>query len=235
MRLVILLAAASVVFAQDGQQQNRPGWPCVPGRAVDPVYVENSESTGGQLFLFQKGEIEHAGPVMAASFTHPSTVARAVGHLSGSRTIDFPVDSTIESLFVMISVQCRAGIALLRPNGAEMIAANTARAVDLKAGKIVQVDAPEAGMWRVRVEGTGLYVVSVQAKSSIKVTDARFSDEPSRTRKVLPGVSQNAEIHLPGPVANVKLQVVGAGGEPAGDPISQEEAGNSVYKGAFTP
>src|ERR1051326_7646164 len=92
MRLMALLFAVLPLCAQDGQQSGRPGWPCVPGRAVDPAYLETSESTGGQLFLFQKGEVAQSGPVMSAGYSHPATVARAIGQLSGTRDIDFPVD-----------------------------------------------------------------------------------------------------------------------------------------------
>src|ERR1041385_1196419 len=131
-KAVIGFLLTGVLFAQDPQQQgSRPGWPCVPGRAADPAYLETSESTGGQLFLFQKGEVEHASVVMSASFTHPSTVLRAFGHLSGTRYFDFPVDSTIESLLILASVQCRNAIAVSRPNGAEMTASNSAQSADL--------------------------------------------------------------------------------------------------------
>src|ERR1041385_9138162 len=139
--LGLLLTAP--LFAQDGQQGSRPGWPCVPGRAADPAYLETSESSGGQLFLFQKGEVEHASLVMSSSFTHPATVFRAVGHLSGTRDFEFPADSTIESLLFMISLQCRNAILISRPNGAEMSAANSTQNVDLQAGRILKVDTPD--------------------------------------------------------------------------------------------
>src|SRR5437899_4427134 len=117
MRHVSLLVLTAVLMcAQDGQQENRPGWPCVAGRAVDPAYIETSESTGGQLFLFQKDEIAHATLAMTASSSHPATVFRAVGHLSGTQEYDFAVDSTIESIIVLASLQCRKEVAVLRPN-----------------------------------------------------------------------------------------------------------------------
>src|SRR4051794_6642671 len=97
----MLMSVSAALWAQDGQSGSRPGWPCVPGRAVDPSYLEVSESSGGQLFLFQKGEIGQAGPVMSAPFTHPATILRAVGQLSGSREFEFPVDSRTESILVM--------------------------------------------------------------------------------------------------------------------------------------
>jgi hypothetical protein len=235
MRGIILLVASLPLLAQDGQQSGRPGWPCVPGRAVDPAYIETSESTGGQLFLFQKGEVAQSGPVMGAGYSHPATVARAIGQLSGARDIDFPVDSSIESLLVMISLQCRARIELRRPNGAEMTAANSAKSVDLQAGKIVQVDTPESGTWRIHVEGTGLYIVSVQAKSKIRMSALRFSGEPARTHRIVAGEPQNVEISIGGEVSDLKLELVAATGERAAEPVALESTGNNVYRASITP
>jgi hypothetical protein len=233
--LSMLIFAILPLLAQDGQQGSRPGWPCVPGRAVDPAYIETSESSGGQLFLFQKSEVAQSGIVMSAGYSHPATVARAIGQLSGARDIDFPVDSTIESLLVMISLQCRAVIALRRPNGAEMTAANAAKSVDLQAGKIVQVDTPETGTWRIHVEGTGLYVISVQAKSTMRMGVLRFSDEPARTHRIRPGASETAEISFSGESSNLKLAVVGASGEAVGEPVALEPDGNGAYRASITP
>src|SRR5690349_17394216 len=126
---VALVIAAGILRAQDGQQGSRPGWPCVAGRAVDPAYVDLGESTGGQLFLFRKSEAAQAGLVMSASYTHPATVLRAVGHLSGSRDFDFPVDSTMESMLVLASLQCRNAIRVTRPNGGELTDRNSAQSV----------------------------------------------------------------------------------------------------------
>lgn len=169
----------------------------MPGRAVDPGYVELSESTGGQLFLLQKGEAAHSAPIMSAPYTHPSTLARAVGHLAGTREIDLPVDSTVQSILVLASVQCRGSIAVIRPNGSEVTGSAATLNTDLQAGRIVQVDTPEAGMWKVRLTGTGLYVVSGLAKSSIKLN--RDADDEQFT--------------IAGNVANVRFQIVDAAGE----------------------
>src|ERR1700690_1977978 len=106
MRHMIVLSifvVAGLLRAQDGQEASRPGWPCVAGRAVDPGYLDASDSTGGQLFLFQKNEGAQASLVVNASHTHAATILRAVGNLSGTRDFEFPVDSGIESLLLLVS------------------------------------------------------------------------------------------------------------------------------------
>jgi hypothetical protein len=231
----LCLLFAGTLFAQDGQKGSRPGWPCVPGRAADPGFLDISESSGGQLFLFQKGEVEHAAIVMGASFTHPATVLRAVGNLSGTREIEFPVDSTIETLLVMASLQCRNAILVLRPNGAEMTASNSAQSIDLQAGRILRVDSPESGKWKVRLTGTGLFVLSVAAKTPIRLTEVNFSANDLRLDQPQLGVGQNVEANLTGDVSNVKLQVATASGERLGGMDPTEAGAEHLYRTLLTP
>src|SRR5579871_4677172 len=115
MRALALVFTASALWSQDGQQGPRPEWPCVAGRAVDPAYLEISESTGGQIFLLQKSEIGRAGLFLTGDLTHPATIVRAVGMLSGTREFQFPIDSSVKSVLLLASIQCRTAIGIMRP------------------------------------------------------------------------------------------------------------------------
>jgi len=179
MRWIASAVLAMSLHAQDGQREQRPGWPCVAGRAVDPGYLDLSESTGGQLFLFQKGEMEHSAAVMLAPTSHPVTLYRAIGQLSGEKTFVFPVDSTVESMLVLASVQCRQSVAVFDPSGPEVPAAKATRNIDLQAGRIVQIDKPSFGPWKLRIAGSGLFVFSVMVKSKITM---QVSDEDDQFR-----------------------------------------------------
>lgn len=216
----MVLALCGAARSQSNQQTSRPGWPCVPGRAIDPTYIELSESTGGQLFLFQKGEMDQAGPVMSASFTHPATVLRAVGHFSGTRDLEFPVDSTVESLLVLVSVQCRSGIAVFRPSGREATDRDTALSVDLATGKILRVDQPEPGRWKVRISGNGLFVASVLAKSDIRLTAVSPVSEPQAA----------VEIRLSGPLSQVSVDLVDASGGRVSETEALKPTADGVYR-----
>lgn len=175
--LVVWLLVLSPLPGQQGQESGRPGWPCVPGRAVDPSYLEVSESSGGQVFLFQKDEMQHAAAVMSAPFTHPRTLFRAVGEVNGDRIFEFPVDSGVESMLVMASIQCRKEVALLEPGGSEVAPARASANIDLRSGRIVRVDQPSFGAWKLRVSGQGLFVFSVTAKSNTSIGSVRFGTE----------------------------------------------------------
>jgi hypothetical protein len=214
-----MIVLSGFLQAQDGQHTSRPNWPCVAGRAVDPTYLEVSESTGGQLFWAQKGEFERTAPVLSASFTHPATILRAVGHLSGSRDLEFPVESGVESLLLLVSVQCRNAILVTRPSGSEVTDRNSALSTDLAAGRILRVDQPDAGKWRVRLTGSGLFVLSVLAKSNLALTDIAFfakrpaaEGEERGPRLVAPlfGVAQDLEIRLAGQISHLGVELVDA-------------------------
>jgi hypothetical protein len=221
-----MIFMAGLLHAQDGQSGARPGWPCVHGLAVDPAYLDVSESTGGQLFLFQKNEVAQASLVMNAAYTHPATVLRAVGNLNGTRDFEFPVDSGIASFLLLVSLQCPRAILVSRPGGSELTERNSELSVDLQAGRILRIDHPETGKWRVHLAGRGLFVLSVLAKADIALTGATFSmnrgaangEKPmSRMRDPLFGVQQDLEVQLAGQVSHVRLQLVDATGERVSD------------------
>jgi hypothetical protein len=221
MRVVaIALVAAAALYGQNRQQGPRAEWPCVPGRAVDPAYLEASESTGGQVFLLQKSEAAYMGLTMNASPTHPATILRAIGHLNGDRDFEFPVDSTVESLLFLVSLQCRQAIRVNAAGGREMTDRNSAQSVDLQAGRILRVDQPERGAWRVHLAGTGLFIVSVLAKSEIALPGVRLS-------------GNTALLNFRGKGAQMRLHLAGAGGEPlSDDPLEATESG---YRAAIVP
>jgi hypothetical protein len=202
---------------------------------VDPTYIEASESSGGQLFLFQKGEVAQSSVVMGATFTHPVTVLRAVGQLSGKREFEFPIDSTVESVMVMASLQCRSAIGFFRPGGQEMTAANSAQSIDLQAGRIVRVDAPEPGKWKVRMAGTGLFVLSVVAKTGLRLGSLRFVIDGQRLRDPRLGVQQTLEARFGGEASQLKLQLIAADAQPLTEAEAAEAVEGGTYRVAVTP
>ena len=241
---LLLVVIAGLLRAQDGQSGARPGWPCVPGRAVDPAYLEASESTGGQLFLFQKNEVAHVSLVVNAPHTHPATVLRAVGYLNGTRDFEFPVDSGIASFLLLVSLQCRNGILVSRPSGSELTEANSALSVDLQAGRILRIDHPETGQWRVHLAGKGLFVLSVLASADTALTGVTYSrsrgaaNEEGHTSRMgtpLLGVQQEVEVHLTGQISQPRLQLVDATGNRVSDTGVLERTAECVYRTSLTP
>lgn len=230
-----LLLGACLLRGQTGQEPSRREWPCVAGRAVDPAYLETSESSGGQLFLFQRNEIGRAGIFLTADSTHPATLLRAVGNLSGSREFEFAVDSTVRSLLIMANVQCLGSIRVFRPAGPEVTSATAAQSVELQAGRAVRIDLPEPGRWRVRLEGTGLFIAAVRATSSVRISRVEFSEPGGASRREpFSGVTQQTTVHVSGELANPKFQLVTAEGE-AIEALDGIETASGVLTFSFQP
>jgi len=238
-----MLAVAGLLHAQGGQSGARPDWPCVPGQAVDPSFLNASESTGGQLFLFQKREAAQSALVMNASHTHPATILRAVGNFNATRDFEFPVDPGTASLLLLVSLQCRNAINVYRPDGREVTDRNSALSVDLQAGRILRIDQPETGPWRIRLAGRGLFVLSVLAKADTALTGVAFSvsrgagaeEARPRVKNPLLGVRQDMEVRLAGQVSDAKLQLVDATGDRVSEIVALERTGEGVYLASLTP
>jgi len=113
---------------------------------------------------------------------HPDTIFRSTGTLStGSREFSFPVDSTVESLMLSVTLQCLQSIAIHRPSNTEVHSGEPG--VDdnrFRSGQILIVAKPEAGPWRVKIAGIGLFFVVAQAKSAISLDTVEFVEPGGR-------------------------------------------------------
>ncbi len=158
---------------QRQQQQQRPGWPCAGGRAVDPSYVAIAEGTGGHLYMLGPSEMAQSGTLMAWNFTHKVTVFRAMGEMregAAAREFSFPVDSSIESLLLTVSLQCPESVSILAPPGVEA----AGERVDFRAGRALRVVRPTPGPWKLRLGGRGVFFVTAEAVSELSLDEARF-------------------------------------------------------------
>ena len=113
---------------------------------------------------------------------HKETIFRATGTLStGSGEFSFPVDSTVESLMVSVTLQCLQSITVHRPSNTEVHSGEPD--VDdnrFRSGQILIVVKPEAGPWRVKIAGMGLFFVVAQAKSAISLDNVQFVEPGGR-------------------------------------------------------
>jgi hypothetical protein len=243
-----MLMASGVARAQDQQPRERPGWPCV-GRP-DPAYVRTAEATGGQVFLFDKSEIGESGALMIASAKHTETIFRVSGSLTeGVHDFSVPIDSTVESLMISVSLQCLQVADITTPGGAALRA--TDPGVDyhqFEAGRIVTVATPAPGAWKVTVSGRGLFFLVVQAKTTLTLDEARFVAPGGRpgheglfpVRGALPaGSTRLLEVGLHGEASHVTFTLVSSQGERLQDlTLTRQESGSAddhTYVGEVTP
>jgi len=222
--LLMYCALAAFLSAQEQARASRPGWPCVAGRAIDPGYVRTAEATGGQVFLFDRTEAGRSMILVQYSGKHEDTIFRSTGILStGSREFAFPVDSTVESLMVTVTLQCLQSITVLRPTNTEVHAGepdvNDNR---FRSGQVLILNKPQAGTWRVRIAGIGLFFVVAQAKSAISLNHVGFVEVGGRLghEGMFPvkgpvhlGEQRTLSVNLKAPAGETVFRLIDSAGE----------------------
>ena len=218
-----LILFSGLLSAQNGQQPNlEPGWPCTgKPRVVDPAYVRTSEATGGQVFLFDRSEVRGFALLANGNARHSATVARASGTVSNYVDLQVPVDPSIESLFVSVSLQCKQRVIVYDPKSQDFRPdPNTGSDDVFLAGRIVTIPHPEPGVWTVRLLGTGTYFAVVQAKTSLNVGRAEFQN------------GQVSIYSMPGST----FRLVAADGQPIQDlALTPSPDAPGQYSGSLTP
>ena len=173
---VLLLGLPPSATAQTQQPKFQLGWPC--SGKVDPSFVRTAEATGGKVLLFTPNEITGAADDMSASSGHRDIVFRAGGQLvDGVHDFEIPLDSTIESAYFFMALQCQQFVAVLQPAGDELRA--DAPGVDnhaFEAVRLVTIKAPSPGTWKVRMAGHGFFSVIVAAKTPLALTSVSLAE-----------------------------------------------------------
>jgi hypothetical protein len=88
--------------------------------AFDPTYSKIGEATGGHLFLFDKSEVAGASALATGDMQHKETIVRQSGKLESYVDIPIPVDASVNSLFIIASLQCMQTILLYDPQGSRV-------------------------------------------------------------------------------------------------------------------
>jgi hypothetical protein len=177
--------ATAVAFAQTVPSTNRSRAfgpdACGP---VDPAFISAANETGGIPMFLQKSEARQTVP-LAKEWTRSnvSTVFWATGTLEGkSRSIGIPVDSVTQRLTVVFSVGRKGSeLKLTQPSGGAITQGlGHVEVTELNCGRIVTVNAPEAGEWHAEITGTGSYWIEAKAQSDIHIIGAEFVKKGGR-------------------------------------------------------
>ena len=189
--------------------------PCVPRFRADPGYIQTSEATGGQILLLDRKEIADPAITKAQLGFNGQSFLRASGALgSGFVELTAPVDSTVKSLQFTVFAECVKRIEVTSPSGSAV------EGTKLSSGRIIQLDAPEPGLWRVKLAGTGYFSAIAQGKSGIGLTVLR-ADPQSLTARVS------------GSITNTEFRILARNGATLQTiPMTQD---GPEFKGAFTP
>jgi hypothetical protein len=243
-RLAAWVAIASIMSAGAGLAQSRvdeqrpphlPGWPCTgKERAFDPSYLRVAEATGGQLLLLDRSETEAWTVLALTGAKHNATIIRGAGRMESSRDVEFPVDSAIESLFLTVSIQCMQTVLIYDPQGVgvrpELLRAegNGDAGEDhwYRSARLARIPKPAAGMWRVRMAGTGAYSFAIAAQTGAGVHVLKLDKSGQGVAAV---VSRELAAAAP-----ARFQLLSAAGE-AAQAVELELGTNGQYQGDFRP
>lgn len=230
-------AVPLLVTAQQQQSSNPPaGWPC--GARIDSSYFRVAEGTGGHLLLLAPEEIGDSAALLTAFGDHPQTIFRLAGSMNpGLHEFTVPIDSTVESVLFSISVQCLQTADVVRPSGALAIGDDVTDLPNFRAQHMVIVRRPEPGAWTLRVAGSGISGVVVQARSGIGISQPEFARAPNTTFAAIPSarLQNTLRIRLSGRASDPRASVVsGQLTLLAGLPLAPGET-EGTYVSQFTP
>ena len=236
-----VLAAATVRLApaQTGQQQSRPFTPGSCGR-VDPTYIRTAELTGGQPMFLQPSEMAAAGHLMRSSVSSSSdALLYATAHLAGQkRSFAVPIDTTVKSVTFSLSFDAPGTkMTLQQPSGSAVVSGGGVGISEWTCGRIVTVNSPDKGVWRVELSGTGRFWLRAEANSELYLLTAGFmylggrpghegyfriagqpiAGRPQLLRVTLSGALQSAEFRFVSAAGETIQAIRMEGGDSSGD------------------
>jgi hypothetical protein len=230
------LAAPMLVGAQQQTPNPRAGWPC--GARLDPSYFHVAEGSGGHLLLLAPEEISDSAALLTAFGAHPQTIFRLAGAVTpGLHELNVPIDPSVESVLFSISVQCLQVADVVRPSGALAVGDDVTDLPNFRAQHMVIVKRPEPGMWSLRVMGSGVSGVVVQARSAIGIGQIDFAPAEGKTFSAIPsaGAENTLRIRMGGHAFDLHASLVNGALQPLADlPLSAGET-EASYVSRFTP
>jgi hypothetical protein len=203
------LAVQSVTSAQEQSPRRAAGWPC--GARLDPTYFQGAEATGGKVFMIAPDELGDPDAALTASIGHPHTIFRFAGAMNpGVHEFRVPVDPSVESVVFFMSVQCLQTADVARPSGAPLAGGDGVTLSSFRALRAAIVKRPEAGVWTLRVAGSGMASVMVEARSDVGIEDVQFATAGSTafTRFAAAGVENSVRITFSGRATQVTASLV---------------------------
>lgn len=159
--------------------------------------------------MFDRSQAGRSLVLMTATSRHPQTVFRAAGKVDeNKREFRVPVDGSIDSLLLSVSLQCMR-ISVFGPAGnpiePEQIGGENHW---FRAGRVAIFPKPEPGSWAIRLEGAGPFFLAVQAHTSRGLHAVKFASGLPRL-----GVENPLTLTLDNPGPNVRFSMIDASGD----------------------
>lgn len=181
---------------------------------IDPVYIRAAGETGGQPFPMAPSEIAAMRTIMSETSRSDATMLMwASGTMADvGAGIEVPVDTSITRVTFSITFDGKGGAAeIVRPDGAILRPGATAGDSILNCGRILSIDAPDAGVWRVRPAPSEHFWVVVHGRSRRDISSAEFVRAGGRPGHE--GLFRIQGMPIAGRPATLRVRLGGAEGE----------------------
>lgn len=233
------VAGAVNALAQD---RNISISPVVSGSCspIDEVYKRNASETGGQLFPVLRGQVASIAGLLEREVTGDSEPLLLASGVLGATPREFriAVDSTVRRAVFSASVDSLTSTTLTRPDGATVAVGDPGVSIinltfrefiftfpfvrDVPSGRVVTIESPPAGEWKLAVQGSGDYSVAVQGNTDLFVETFQFvqyanSKHPgffSVSGQPLAGQAATALARVGGPANNPTFEAISMDGVP---------------------
>ncbi|HEX2252730.1 MAG TPA: hypothetical protein VHQ65_05650 [Thermoanaerobaculia bacterium] len=193
---------------------------------IDPAFAAIAEQTGGQLFFLSPFELGNVfglvTPQLRDDFV---TLLRALRTLSAGSPVEevvVPVDATLDRVIFALSSTDSVTMTVLRPDGTAVAPGSPGVSiVTLSGGRLITVETPQPGSWRMVLSGTGAANVAVQGNSPLRFPVFQFVELVNPIHQALAplpgqpvlGAASIALAVLRGPVSETGFELVGLAGE----------------------
>ena len=173
----LALAAVAILVALNpvtGAQRSYGPGVCGP---LDLTHVRNATATGGQPFPMSPSEIAKMGIIIAESSRSDAAMILWASGTSGDAEGGFtvPIDSSIQRATFSVTFDGQGGsVEIAAPDGSVIPPKGKSEDLLLNCGRILSVDTPATGEWRVTPRPTGRFWVVVQGRSDRDLISADF-------------------------------------------------------------
>ena len=175
MKAAFAAILVALVFITEMHGQRRTFGPGVCG-PLDAAYVNTSSETGGQPFPMSPTEMGNMSIVMAESTRADSVLLLwASATRADDTTFSIPIDTAVSRVTFSTTFDGTGGtVTIAGPDGKAIQPESAVQDVSMSCGRIVSVDAPVVGAWRVTVKPTERFWLVVHGRSELDLTSADF-------------------------------------------------------------
>jgi von Willebrand factor A domain-containing protein 7 len=239
MRPIVWLLMAVITVASGSASQRVRFGPGVCG-PIDPVYIKVATETGGQPFPVSTAEVGKSSSIMKSSFLR-EMILWASSDSENSYLV--AVDPTVVRIGFSGTFDATGGsMTLIAPDGTVVQQGDRVEDTPLNCGRIITVDAPASGDWRVRMAPSGRFWLRVHAKSDLSLGAAEFVEHDARLEsdrfvkiqgEPIAGRPATLRVYVSATIKSPTFQLVSLDAQPL-QAIDLQSADNLEFRGTIT-